>query len=267
MAGTFQVLYGNKSGEFKKAATLNGTDDKPLILPAGTSEDADLNRICTRAFACDLDGDGKLDLVAGNFAGTFAFFKGEGKGKFAPKATWLQVDGKPMQVGMHSDPCLVDWDSDGDLDLLSGSGEGGAFLFANTGSKTKPAFGSPITLLDPIGHGMGMNEEPKIGGGHIDCPAPSTRVWVSDVDKDGKLDVLVGDQCTILHLAEGVDAKIAKQKLAAWNKKQSKLFEVLNTEDGEMPDDFNEKYEALLEEKAAFLREETTGFVWLLRRK
>lgn len=33
-----------------------------------------------------------------------------------------------MAVNAHGDPFLVDWDADGDLDLLSGSAQSGAFL-------------------------------------------------------------------------------------------------------------------------------------------
>ena len=33
MAGLFQVLWGKSDGTFKKAAELNGTDGKPLIIP------------------------------------------------------------------------------------------------------------------------------------------------------------------------------------------------------------------------------------------
>src|SRR5688572_32602457 len=124
MAGLLQVLWGSKDGSFAPAKVLDGSDGKPLVLPG---ED-DIDRICTRAFAADLDGDAKLDLVIGNFRGTFAFVRGEGQGKFAPQASWIETDGGKLEVGHHGDPFLVDWDGDGDLDLLSGSAQGGAFL-------------------------------------------------------------------------------------------------------------------------------------------
>jgi hypothetical protein len=267
MAGLFQVLYGDGKGGFRKPEALRGTDGEPLILPATGGDDADpiIGKICTRPFACDLDGDGKLDLVAGNFLGTFGFFQGDGKGRFAPKASWLERGGEPLKVGMHSDPFLVDWDRDGDLDLLSGSAEGGAFLFVNEGSRTDPSFGARQTLLEPTGHAMAMDETPRFGDAHIRGPQGGTRVWASDVDGDGKLDLLVGDQLTLLHLADGVDREQATAKLAAWNARLQKLFRATSA-DGDGAD-FGKKYEALQKEKAKFVREEVTGFVWLLRSK
>ena len=40
--------------------------------------------ICTRPFAVDWDADGQLDLVVGNFAGTFYWFKGKGRASSSP---------------------------------------------------------------------------------------------------------------------------------------------------------------------------------------
>src|SRR2546422_2194933 len=46
----------------------------------------------------DVDGDGKLDLLVGQFSGgKIQFFKGLGSGKFA-KGAWLQAEGKPAEV-------------------------------------------------------------------------------------------------------------------------------------------------------------------------
>ena len=117
MAGLFQVLYGQQDGGFKQAAVLNGTDDKPLIIPVEGREQMTLN-ICTRPTAVDWDSDGDLDLVVGNFAGSFYLFTGEGKGKFGPVPQQIMSGDSPLKIqGVHSDPFLVDWDQDGDLDL------------------------------------------------------------------------------------------------------------------------------------------------------
>jgi hypothetical protein len=59
-------------------------------------------RVEAPGFACpclaDVDGDGKLDLLVGQFnKGKIQFFKGLGGGKFA-KGTWLQAEGKVAEV-------------------------------------------------------------------------------------------------------------------------------------------------------------------------
>lgn len=265
MAGLFQVLYGTKDGTFQKAQVLNGTDGEPLIMPGGKQV---TDAICTRPFACDLDGDGNLDIVSGNFSGTFGVFKGEGDGNFATESTWLKVGSEKLKVAMHSDPFLIDWDADGDLDMLSGSAQGGAFLFVNNGSKTSPDFSAVVTLLESAGHGgMMMAGGPRFGDAHIDCPAGGTRVWADDVDGDGKLDLLVGDQLTLQHVVDGVSEKEALEKLTAWNAKEAKLFESMQSDDPKVQESFNEKYQKLEKEKKQFVTDEVTGFVWLLRQK
>ena len=265
-AGLFHVLYGKPSGGFQKAQVLNGADGQPLILPTDDTEDSDasLAKTCTRPFACDLDGDGKLDLVAGNFRGTFGFFKGIGEGRFSPQATWLQSGAKSMQVAMHSDPFLIDWDGDGDLDLLSGSASGGAFLFDNAGSKTSPKFGERQTLLKPSGSSSAFPTNPKWGNSHIRGPQSNTRVWSSDVDGDGKLDLLIGDQATIQYPADGLDEQTANEKLQAWNEKLQASMESAGEGRAIL---FGKAVDDLMKEREQFMTENMTGFVWLLRRK
>src|SRR5437870_4694818 len=138
MAGLFQVLYGKGDGTFRKAEVLNGTDGKPLIIPA-EGEAQLTEKICTRPFAVDWDGDGHLDLVVGNFSGTFYWFKGQGKGKFLPKPELIKTaDGAPLKIqGGHSDPFVVDWNGDGALDILSGSSAGGVWFAENTAGRGK----------------------------------------------------------------------------------------------------------------------------------
>jgi len=95
MAGLFQVLYGKADGTFRRAEVLKGTDGEPLIIPIKGREEMTEN-ICTRPFAADWDGDGDLDLVVGNFSGTFCLFRGQGEGKFAPKPEPIQSGDSPF---------------------------------------------------------------------------------------------------------------------------------------------------------------------------
>ena len=257
MAGLFQVLWGEKGGLFRPAKALSGSDGKELLMPPGDSDDVDVDRICTRPFAADLDGDGKLDIVSGNFAGTFAFFRGEGAGKFAPAASWLEAEGKRLSVPAHGDPFLIDWDGDGDLDLLSGSAQGGAFLFVNAGTRTEPRFGARKTLVEPAGH---ESESDDLGDAHLKGPGSSTRVWSDDLNGDGKLDLLLGDNVTLYHAAQGVEASVAKAKLGEWRAALAELEE-------QQSDDFSDRYGKLEKARDVFVKEDRTGFVWVLYRK
>lgn len=260
MAGLFQVLHGTKERAFRKPAVLHGSDGKPLILPKGPERNDVIDRICTRPFACDLDGDGKLDLVVGNFRGTFGVFKGEGAGKFGPTATWLEG----VEVDSHGDPFLVDWDGDGDLDLLSGSASGGVFLFVNEGSKTAPKFGPRATLVEPLGH----QREMRFGDAHCVAPFSGTRVWAADVDGDGKLDLLVGDMVTLWYAAEGVDEATARAKSEEWTKRQDEIARSYPRDGDEAAQNkWEADYQKLHADRAGFLKEEMTGFVWLFRRR
>ena len=216
MAGTFHVLRGTGKG-FAKPEELKGADDKPLIVtPVDNNGDADLARICTRPTAVDLNGDGNLDIVTGNFGGTFFMFEGQGEGKFSPESKKLDI-----KVSAHSDPYFVDWDRDGDMDLFSGSGQGGVFYFENTGSKTEPKFAKSKTILKPAGYGP---SEPVFGSDHIKGPQTSTRVYVDDVNGDGKWDLLVGDSANLMFTPDGVDEETTRAKMKAWDKEMQELY-------------------------------------------
>jgi hypothetical protein len=258
MAGLFQVLQGQGNGRFGKAKELCGTDGKPLIIPATKEQMTD--NICTRPWAVDLDGDGNLDLVVGNFSGTFAVFKGEGKGAFAPVPTWLtDTNGKKLQVDSHGDPFLIDWDGDGDLDLLSGSAQGGVFLFRNEGSAKEPKFGKKQTLVKATGYQQGGHW----GDADLTGPQHATRVWVDDVDGDGKYDLLVGDAVTLTFPAEGLDEAKARTMLAAWEAEQKEALAAAGGDNKKVSD----VYQAMQKKQEAIVREEMTGFVWLYRGK
>lgn len=271
MAGLFQVLFGEADGTFRAPEVLTGSDGKPLILATGQTRDGKENvtdKICTRPFAVDLNGDGKLDIVSGNFSGTFGFFAGEGEGRFAPTNTLLMGPGdKPLRVGAHSDPFLIDWDGDGDYDLVSGSARGGVFLWSNEGSQTEPSFGAQTTLLAPVQRTSDL----QLGDAHLTGPQSDTRVWVADVDRDGKLDLLVGDTVTLHFPAKGLDAADVKTRVAEWEEALAKLMKSRQVTNGTVSNadmkQFQEDYQALQKERASFVRDERTGFVWLLRQK
>jgi len=266
MAGLFQVLYGKGDGTFRKAEVLKGTDGKPLIIPA-QGDDKVTEKICTRPFAVDWDGDGHLDLVVGNFSGTFYWFKGQGKGKFLPKPELIRSGDAPLRIkGAHSDPFVVDWDGDGDLDLLSGSSDGGVYWAENKAGKGKVPELMPFRPLikpgAPVASGGPLREADLTG------PTRATRVWAADVNGDGKLDLLVGDSVTLVSPAEGLSDAEFRKKYAEWEKSfQAALASYSSARDTKAREKASQEYQKLYGRRSEFMSEEMTGFVWLYLRK
>jgi hypothetical protein len=266
MAGLFQVLYGKSDGTFRKAKVLEGTDGEPLIIPLDGQPMTE--NICTRPFAVDWDGDGHLDLVVGNFAGTFYWFKGEGEGKFQPKPEPIKTGNGPLRIdGHHSDPFVIDWDGDGDLDLLSGSATGGVQWAENTADMGKPPELRPFqTLIKP---GRSIEHGQRVSEGELTGPTTSTRIWVADVNDDGKLDVLVGDSITLVAPAKNLSDAEFKQKFAAWQTAVAAASKELSAETGDEAKraKASQEFSKVYNQRTEFMKEDRTGFVWLYLRK
>jgi hypothetical protein len=266
MAGLFQVLYGMAAGTFRQAEVLKGTDGEPLIIPVAENQSITEN-ICTRPFATDWDGDDHLDLVVGNFAGSFYWFKGQGQGQFEPKPEPIQAGDSPLRIdGVHGDPFVVDWDADGDLDLLSGSSKGGVQWSENRAGPGKlPELGAFQSLIEagpPIVYGQPLKEEDLTG------PTSSTRIWVDDVNDDGKLDLLVGDSVYLISPAEGLTTDEFREKFADWQKAVEDASKAMSslTEEAERTK-ANEEFSKVYNERSEFMHEDRTGFVWLFLQK
>ncbi len=123
----------------------------------------------------DLDGDGDLDIMAGDpYSGDFRYQKNSGS-KTVPQFDSLVLN--PMGLvatGSYSDLTFVDLDNDGDLDMLVGVVGGAMEYYQNIGSKTAPMFAAPVT--NPFGLRSVYN---------FALPG------FADLDKDGDMDLLV----------------------------------------------------------------------------
>ena len=266
MAGLFQVLRGKADGTFRQAEVLKGTDGQPLIIPLDGHQMTE--NICTRPFAVDWNGDGHLDLVVGNFAGTFYLFKGQGKGKFSPKPEEIKAGNEALKIeGNHSDPFVVDWDGDGDLDLLSGSSEGGVQWAENrAGTRQPPRLELFRSLIE---HGPQPDDGQILRDEHLKGPLNCTRIWVDDINSDGKLDLLVGDTATLISPADGLTEADFKKKFAEWNKL---IVEAMNQMHPPGADEktrakAQQHFQELYNQRSKFMQEDMTGFVWVYLRK
>lgn len=266
MAGLFQVLWGNESGGFESAETLEGKDGEPLVIPYD-GEDQVTEGICTKPWAVDWDGDGDLDLVVGNFAGGFYLFSGEGSGEFSSEPEKLESKSGSLRIkGAHGDPVMADWDGDGDLDMLSGSSIGGAQWAENIAEKGKsPEFKEFQTLIKGSGY---RSDFSLLKWQDLNGPQQSTRVWVADLNEDGKLDLLVGDSVTLASMASGLSKDEFEEKRDVWKLKWDEAAKMPYSQDDEKANQKrNEVFRDLYFQKAEFLNEDRTGFVWAYLRK
>ena len=121
----------------------------------------------------DLDGDGDLDLVAGETYGGFFYFANTASATFAA----FTAAANPLagqDVGSFSAPALGDLDGDGDLDLLAGRSDGTFVYYVNSGSATSPSFAVGVSPLSGVD--VGWYSTPALG----------------DLDRDGDLDLVAG---------------------------------------------------------------------------
>jgi hypothetical protein len=98
----------------------------------------------------DFDGDGDLDLVCGEFLDRFTYFENVGT-RAAPSyaAGRRLLDEAGAAVAMHLQmivPVAIDWDGDGDMDLVVGDEDGRVALVEHTGKVVggSPRFRAPV---------------------------------------------------------------------------------------------------------------------------
>jgi hypothetical protein len=103
----------------------------------------------------------------------------------------------------------------------------------------------------------------------ITGPAGSTRVWVADVNGDGKLDLLVGDSVDLAAPAEGLSVETMKIKHAEWKKKLARAREIFESPkaNDRIRERAFERIQELQEQLSEIVAEESTGFVWLYVQK
>ncbi|MFN7739121.1 MAG: beta strand repeat-containing protein, partial [Cyanobacteriota bacterium] len=139
--GDFDLVIGNRDGDtlvFRNTAAAGAA--APAYAAASTNpfgiSDAGSNASPTFA---DLDGDGDLDLVIGNYDGNTLMFRNNAAPGAAAPAYESAVT-NPFNistVGNYASPVFADLDSDSDLDLLIGNGAGATLVFSNT-AVTRP---------------------------------------------------------------------------------------------------------------------------------
>ncbi|MEM1326328.1 MAG: T9SS type A sorting domain-containing protein [Bacteroidota bacterium] len=149
--------------------------DRPLTVLYG-AENTDPQLV-------DFDQDGDLDLISGGESAGLLFFQNEGNDEF------ILQEGSNNPFGIRSgngiSPELVDFDEDGDFDLIVGSRSGVSYLKneGDNGFVEQSGSDNPFRNI------------------RIDYAKPT----LVDIDRDGDLDLIVGNQNGDILFYENID--------------------------------------------------------------
>lgn len=146
--------------------------------------------------AVDWDGDGHTDLIVGQEDGRVALMRHTGKARdgmpvFDAPAFFRQVADE-VKIGALCTPSSVDWDGDGDTDLIVGDTAGFVNFLENLG-------GNPIRWAAPVRLQAGSEVLRIMAGENGSIQGPAEAKWgytvvdTADWDGDGLPDVLVNN--------------------------------------------------------------------------
>jgi hypothetical protein len=192
--GLADLLLGDFSGKFHVYKNV-GEQGRPQYKDAGLLQaggaDAKVNIYCCvggQPRFVDLDGDGVRDFVSSSYdPGHCYFFRGLADHKFSKSDELVDKAGVPVRSSVvqkqdyqsfGSFYAPVDWDADGDADLLVGCFDGNLKLRINEGQAKAASFAAENKTVEAAG-------EPLKVKAHC-CPV------VADWDGDGLWDLLSG---------------------------------------------------------------------------
>lgn len=160
----------------------------------------------TTPFATDWDGDGLPDLVMLNHQGYLCLYRRARRGGeltlLPPEKLFIEPSGRFLNLAAgragrsgRRKIQMVDWDGDGDLDLITDSDEGPVW-YENTGTQKRPVMELRGTIL-----------RYRLAGHN---PTPNAADW----NGDGKLDLLVGAEDGFFYYFDGnyIEAMSKKAK-------------------------------------------------------
>ena len=202
--GDFDMISGEFSGVFfyfentgtvaAPAFTQRTGLNNPLD---GIAYGFDVGSSSTPALA-DFDGDGDFDCISGESLGTFKYFENIGT-DLAPQFGEVTGSGNPFNgfdAGFNSAPAVVDINSDGDLDVFSGSSTGVFKCYQNDGTVIAPSFNEQLIAPFPPFLNNPLRPDATFDKGSNTTP------YFVDMDNDTDMDVVAGENAGVFFYFE-----------------------------------------------------------------
>lgn len=157
----------------------------------------------------DLDGDGDLDLLCGEFMDGFTYFQNTGSRSepaYAAGKNLMDSSGDPLVMNLQMiTPTAVDWDGDDDVDLIVGDEDGRVAFIENSGRLLDriPVFEAPRYF---------RQQADTLKFGALATP------FAYDWDNDGDEDIVCGNTAGSIGMFENLG--MAANGLPKWNAPQ-----------------------------------------------